>query len=122
MAKSRKRSRRRSRRRRGGMNTDNAEFKAKMDEVATQANKTIMDANKAMDSANKAKQDAANMARAASVSGMPSICKNPFMTDSAKCKKAAAKVAEDAKVLKGASEHVKSRLTNLRLLVFQNAE
>ena len=33
MAKSRKRSRRRSRRRRGGMNTDNAEFKAKMDEL-----------------------------------------------------------------------------------------
>ena len=92
-----RRTKRRSRRRRGGENTDNAEFKAKMDNVATQANKTIADANKAMASASKAKMDASNMARAARVSGIPSICKNPFMKDSAKCKMAAKKVEEGAK-------------------------
>ena len=88
------------------MNTDNAEFKAKMDKVATQANKTIADANKAMDTANKAKQDASNMARAASVSGIPSICKNPFMKDSKKCKMAAKKV-EEGQNFKGTSEGIK---------------
>ena len=96
------------------MNTDNAAFKKKMDNVATQANKTIMDANKAMASANKAKQDAANIARAARVSGIPNICKNPFMKDSAKCKMAAKKVEEGAKVLKGTSQGIKERANKLK--------
>ena len=103
----RKSRRSRSRRRRGGMNTDNTAFKAKMDNVVGQANKTIGDANTAMASATKAKMDTMNMARAARVSGIPSICKNPFMKDSAKCKKAAEKMVEGDKVLKGTSEGIK---------------
>ena len=112
--KSRRSSRRRSRRRRGGMSTDNAEFKAKMDNVATQANKTIVDANTAMASANKAKMDTMNMARAARVSGIPSNCKNPFMKGSKKCKMAAKKMIDGAKVLKGTSEGIKKRANSLK--------
>ena len=115
MARTRRRTRRRSRRRRGGMNTDNAEFKAKMDKVATQANKTIMDANKALDSANKAKQDTMNMAKATRVSGIKkTLCDNPFMAKTKKCQKAAKKVEEGAKVLKGTSQDIKERANKLK--------
>ena len=113
----RRKSRRKSRRRhrRGGMSTDNAEFKAKMDKVATQANKTIVDANKAMAAASKAKMDAMNTAREVRLGKkIPSICKNPFMKDSAKCKKAAEKVEEGAKVLKGTSQSIKERANKLK--------
>jgi len=113
----RRKSRRKSRRRhrRGGMSTDNAEFKAKMDKVATQANKTIADANKAMAAASKAKMDAMNTAREVRVgANIPSICKNPFMKDSAKCKKAAKKIEEGAKVLKGTSQGIKERANKLK--------
>ena len=71
-----------------------------------------------MASASKAKQDAANIARAARVSGIPNICKNPFMKDSAKCKMAAKKVEGELRSLKVLLKELKNVQINLRLLVF----
>ena len=118
MKRSHKRKSRRSRRtrkRRGGQNVaNNAAFKAKMASVAKASAKTMADANKGLADAAKAKQHADEAMRKARVSGIPSICKNEFMKNTKKCKDAAAKMAEGAKVLKNTSAGIKKRADALK--------
>ena len=118
MKRSHKRKSRRSRRtrkRRGGQNVmNNAAFKAKMADVAKASAETIRDANKGIADAAKAKQHADAAMRKARVSGIPNICKNEFMKNTKKCKDAAKKMEEGAKVLKSASAGIKAKADALK--------
>ena len=75
-----RRSRRRSRRSRGGKQLSKAEVKS----IGNMAAKTQKDALAAQNKASKVMQDAQTLKARSLATGVPSLCKNPFMKNNPK--------------------------------------
>ena len=117
-----RRSRRRSRRSRGGKQISKAEVKS----IGKMATRTQKDALAAQAKASKAMQDAQALKVKSLATGIPSLCKNPFMKNHPKCmkklqaaKSAAGQVATAAKGVKAKAASLQKKINQGGLAVPQ---